>query len=446
MTDLMISLAGEDGGRLDFTDAGEPIFSHFQGGAEDGAPALSGPGVYTVSVGESVATGMSANYPPPPDPQDPDAITPQWLAAAAATPAETITIGRLDLGFVGVLTFPNGGALSVGALIALTNEGLFAGNQTVTVAPSLVETTLVMDLGTGDDVFVARALGRNVIEGGAGDDDLVGGAAGDVLRGDDGRDRLVGDGGADKLYGGARADDLIGDQGPGPGGSPKSAGADLLRGGGGRDTLEGGGRGDRLFGDSGNDRLEGEGGNDKLFGGTGKDAVFGGKGGDDARGGAGADRMIGAAGGDELDGDGGKDALFGGAGGDRLRGGAGADRLEGGGGDDALLGGLGDDMIFGGGGNDVVSTSKGRDVVKLGDGRDTLAIDPRGGLGKTVVKDFGRQDDVLLPDVGGTPQDLLIEIAVDTARGVRLNITDTQWVLLEGWRLGDFFEDQVDFI
>ncbi|MEO0680889.1 MAG: calcium-binding protein [Pseudomonadota bacterium] len=444
MRDLAITLSGEDGDRIDFTQAGPPIFTPLAGGVESGGPGLNGLGTYIRTLGNSSLSAFGPGFPPPPDPDNLDVVTQEWLNAAAGTPAQTITVANGDLGLVAVLTFPGGGALAANQLTALSNEAFFAGRETVTVAPSPSAQTVIMDLGAGADQFVGATLGRSVVDGGVGNDQLVGGVGGDRLRGEKGNDFIGGNGGRDKLYGGAGRDELFGDAVPGT--RSQQTGADLIRGGSGADKASGGGGGDRIFGDGGGDTLKGEGESDRLFGGAGNDKLFGGAGDDIARGGGGRDRIEGGKGEDTLDGDGADDRLFGGKGEDVLRGGAGDDVLFGGAGGDAMLGGKGDDLIFGGSGDDVVSTSKGVDAIQLGAGADTLAIDPRGGLGRTLVTDFGRQDSLLLPDVGGTPFELLEEIATDTSKGVRLDISNRQFVLLEGWSLDDFSAGQVDFI
>ena len=409
MRSVALNLLGMDGDRFDLTSSGTELFTPFAGGARGGLPAINGaPGTFTLEGAGGVITAVSSGYPPPPDPQEPTQVDAAWLSAAFGIPAQTITVTLPDALLTAIVTDDDGASLSVQELVGLSNAAFFEGDETVTVAPSLFETVLRIDLGPGDDVYAATSLARSLADGGTGDDQLTGGASADRLRGEGGKDFLAGNGGNDRLFGGAGADRIVGDEIPGTSG--RQIGNDLIRGGGGRDRAEGGLGADRLFG---------EGGADNLFGGKGADT---------------------------LDGGAGNDKLTGGAGGDALRGGAGSDRLLGGGGGDALLGGAGDDLLFGGAGADVVATSKGRDKVTLGAGADTLAIDPRGGLNRTVVKEFGRQDSVWLPDVGGDPFDLLESIAKDTGRGVRLDVTRSKWVLLEGWSLDEFRESQVDFI
>lgn len=94
-------------------------------------------------------------------------------------------------------------------------------------------------------------VGRDTINGGAGDDTINGFTGSDTLYGNAGIDTLIGSAGSDKLFGGT-----------------------------GTDTLLGG---------LGTDKLYGQDDSDKLLGGAGDDLLNGGKGRDDLYGGAGAD-------------------------------------------------------------------------------------------------------------------------------------------------------------
>jgi Ca2+-binding RTX toxin-like protein len=111
------------------------------------------------------------------------------------------------------------------------------------------------DGGRGDDRLIATRNGAGILEGGAGDDDVIGGGRGDDLSGGDGNDRLRGAGGADLIAAGRGRDVALG--GPGrdtitsgadvPGRVPCDSARDRIRCGAGRDrvTAE---RGDRLRG------------------------------------------------------------------------------------------------------------------------------------------------------------------------------------------------------
>lgn len=90
------------------------------------------------------------------------------------------------------------------------------------------------------------------------------------------------------------------------------AGQDELVGNGGNDTLRGGGGIDSLFGLEGDDLLFGDAGNDTLDGGLGDDVLLGGNNSDLFQGADGADVLIGGLGQDTLRGQGGGDLLIGG--------------------------------------------------------------------------------------------------------------------------------------
>jgi Ca2+-binding RTX toxin-like protein len=128
-----------------------------------------------------------------------------------------------------------------------------------------------VNMGDGDDVFVATGLLPNIL-----------------VDGHDGNDRLIGAEGNDTIIGGAN-----------------------------KDTLMGGGGNDRLNGNGGNDRLFGEAGADRLYGYDGVDYLDGGSSGDRLEGGAGADVMVGQSGDDKFFAkDGVVDQLFGSTGND----------------------------------------------------------------------------------------------------------------------------------
>jgi Ca2+-binding RTX toxin-like protein len=279
--------------------------------------------------------------------------------------------------------------------------------------------------------------GRDVLEGGAGNDQL-GVGPGDNLEpdvfsgGDDtdtvsysGRsapvtvtlDGVANDGetgeadnvlpDVERVLGGSDSDTLVGseaadflDGGPGD---------DLVSGLGGSDTLQGG------VNDSGSDRLVGGAGDDALTGGAGDDELLGGEG---------ADALFGAGGSDALAGEGGQDALEGGTGIDALDGGAGNDTLNGGGvgligadGADELNGGTGDDVLLGGPGNDRLDGGLGADRISGEDGRDTVSYEDRGSRVSVTfdgVANDGERDekDNVLSDVeivlGGAVADRLV--------------------------------------
>jgi len=106
---------------------------------------------------------------------------------------------------------------------------------------------LIIDLGDGDDIFIADetvTYGLKV-KGGKGDDYVQGGGGDDLLDGGDGNDVIYGLGGNDILLGGA-----------------------------GKDYLDGGKGDDKLYGGAGKDILAGGLGKDILNGGTGEDVFI----------------------------------------------------------------------------------------------------------------------------------------------------------------------------
>ncbi|WP_122317458.1 calcium-binding protein [Pseudomonas cichorii] len=198
-----------------------------------------------------------------------------------------------------------------------------------------------------------------VLEGSAGDDELIGDASNNVLRG------LAGD-------------DLV----------SGLAGDDTLFGGDGQDNLNGGVGNDSLYGEAGNDNMLGDEGNDLLDGGDGSDWMDGGLGDDTLIGGAGDDTLNGGAGRDTLQGGTGNDYLVGGAGDDFLAGGEGNDRLDGGSGTNSYL-------FARGGGQDIIMDAY-ENVVTI-----YLSNLP---LETLVFRRNGTSLDVSFPD---SPQDLL---------------------------------------
>ena len=117
------------------------------------------------------------------------------------------------------------------------------------------------------------------------------------------------------------------------------------------------------------------------------------------RGTSGADTLQGGTGNDNVYGEGGNDALLGGDGNDYIYGGAGNDRIWGQGGNDALDGGAGSDLIYGLAGNDTIAGGADRDIVLAGDGDDAI----RGDAGDDGVWAEGGADTV----DGGAGDDFL---------------------------------------
>ena len=202
---------------------------------------------------------------------------------------------------------------------------------------------------------------RNVLKGGAGNDELNGfggndfldgGEGNDALYGGDGKDRLIGGSGNDLIYGGAGDDQIFGQEGI--------------------DYLFGDDGDDRIYGGEGNDVIGGGDGNDQIRGGEGDDFIVGHKGNDTIHGGIGDDALYGGEDNDQLHGEDGDDVLVGSVGNDQLNGGEGDDQLYGGNDDDRLNGGEGDDQLFGGSGNDRLVGGEGADILDGGEGFDLV--------------------------------------------------------------------------
>jgi len=159
--------------------------------------------------------------------------------------------------------------------------------------------------GTGDDTITGSAL-ANVLDGGAGDDEIDGGAGEDTLRGGTGTNVLSGGAGDDRFDQGASA-----------------SGRDLISGGPGLDTVDYGARTADLVIVMDGVTSSGAAGEADLVGTDVDNAVAG----------SGDDSITGNAGDNTLDAQGGTDTLFGLAGDDVLDGGPGVDAVDCGSGD-----------------------------------------------------------------------------------------------------------------
>ena len=220
-------------------------------------------------------------------------------------------------------------------------------------------------------------LAGDVLEGGAGDNQLRGLGGADTLRGLGGNDWLLGGIDNDLLEGGDGNDLVQGEGGP-----------DDLRGGSGNDVLEGGDDSDSLHGGDGVDTLRGQAGDDSLDGDSGDDVLDGGIGKDVLRDLVGNNQLFGGEGNDTLIAGAGQDMLDGGVGDDNAAGGGGDDAIFGGEGKDALDGGFGNDRLDGGNGDDLLSVGTLRAVTQDPDRRDHLF----GGAGfDAITVDFSNQ-------------------------------------------------------
>jgi Ca2+-binding RTX toxin-like protein len=150
--------------------------------------------------------------------------------------------------------------------------------------------------GSGPDRLVAGGRFAELV-GGPGDDRLIGGPAGDFIYGEAGDDRIFGRGGNDLVSGDTFAVDEFQEE-PFPVGRDVlhgGPGDDELEGDGGADRLSGGFGDDKLYGPD-HESLERRDRGDRLAGGPGHDALFGFLGNDRLTGGPGRDTLDGSAG------------------------------------------------------------------------------------------------------------------------------------------------------
>lgn len=250
------------------------------------------------------------------------------------------------------------------------------------------------------------------------------------LHGTNRRDILAGGAGDDEVFGG-RGDDHLDGQG----------GHDLLDGGKGRDTLLGMSGNDILAGGDGRDHLEGGDGDDILVGGDDRDTLLGMAGNDIVIGGGGSDLIDGGAGNDILTGDGDGDALV-------PEGAQGHGKLSGAnnGYHNWLLGfpivdlfdGLADLDIFGGG---------------EGDGRDTFIFAP--GDGQDEITDFDTRSDswflqfltgdrIDVSAYGFEDDDDVYALAVQDGDDTVIQLSEEDSIRLVGVEVGEL--DKHDFI
>ena len=192
-------------------------------------PAAAALTLAAVTVGLPVALATSASASAAP--------------ASAAVVQDTLTILGTAGGDQISLSTDANDPLSV--LVDLGN-----GSQPLRFARSQFRAVDVL-LGRGDDVFTAAGLGGItdaglLVDGGAGNDQIVGSSGDDILIGGTGDDQLQGRGGDDVLNGGAGNDIVQGD-----------AGSDLINLGSGNDTAT-------WFPGDGNDIIDGGSGSDTL--------------------------------------------------------------------------------------------------------------------------------------------------------------------------------------
>lgn len=305
--------------------------------------------------------------------------------------------------------------------------------------------------GTAGTDIPLSSNATDLLYGGGGNDTLYGGFGNDSLFGGDGRDRVEGGAGNDTLWAGSGNDLTYGkddddllyledgrDEGYG------GDGWDTVYGGAGNDLIRGGTEADKLYGDEGNDSLYGEDGQDTLWGSAGNDLLYGAVGNDSLYGGDGADSLFGGDNGDRLHGDERGDRLNGDAGQDWLYGGAGNDRLYGDIGNDSLYGGDGNDSLYGGSGNDRLEGRTGNDRLSGSAGADSFVFDG----GQDRIIDLQNNSDTILIKTtlwGGSSRDVeeIVDDAVVTPAGTRLDFGNGQWLLIEGLTQPDQLRDDI---
>lgn len=124
----------------------------------------------------------------------------------------------------------------------------------------------VLNGGAGDDELTAYHSGA-ILQGGYGDDLLTGWAGSATLRGGEGHDAIIATGASNTLSGGQGSDTLI-----------AGLGDDMLDGGGDDDSLAGGAGSDTLLGGEGSDLVDGGDGDDLIYADRGVDTLRGGSG------------------------------------------------------------------------------------------------------------------------------------------------------------------------
>jgi len=219
-----------------------------------------------------------------------------------------------------------------------------------------------IDGGEGNDLIFGE-MGDDLILGGKDNDEIWGDRSNeeellsnfrglasqyhgrDVLDGGQGNDTIYGNGNDDVIIGGDGADTLYGDQAFSEGRNIEHDGADTIFAGQGEDIVYGGNNNDTIFGGDDDDIIIGDEDGMYVDDSTGQQDTLYGEGGDD-----------------QIFGDIGRDVLYGGEGNDTLHGDL-ANYQQGE--DDTLYGGTGDDLLKGDGGDDTY-------VFRAGDGQDTI--------------------------------------------------------------------------
>ncbi|MBD1827369.1 calcium-binding protein [Microcoleus vaginatus GB1-A2] len=271
----------------------------------------------------------------------------------------------------------------------------------------IVSSTVSALSSVGAQSTVAGFAGRNLLDGGVGNDTIVAAFATDTMVGGEGNDSLSGSftnaAGAEgndtinatraifagtgtalvTLDGGMGNDLLIGYTNP----TGSFTVTNLMNGGEGSDTIIFGTQRDRVIGNvAGNDFISYASG--VTFSGTVANLLT------DT---LGSNFIIGANGTDVITTGNGDDILFGEASSSTL-GGFGNDTLNAGGGNDTMLGGFGDDYLIGGDGNDSLGGGPGADTLIGGNGNDSFYYNNFGEgvtIGATADIPLGTAPDII---------------------------------------------------
>jgi len=321
-----------------------------------------------------------------------DVVTSIGNATVTATASNEGAVINVDLG-AGADAFTAGNSTQGGGEASFNISG-GDDDDTISIHSTSVLGTAVNTLqgNAGDDVISSDNIGKDVVLGGQGDDNLtvagggdlvngnlgddviVGGtgAAGNTLIGEDGDDNITGGGGADSINAGADNDVVA-----------SGGGADNVSGGDGDDMItNANGAGDVIDGGAGIDNITGADSTSATL--TGADNISGGDGNDIINSGSGADIVSGGNGADVINSEEGNDVVTGGEGKDVIDAGDDNDNVDAGGGNDVLGGGLGDDTLQGGDGDDVITGGAGTDFLRGGNGSDVFVFGTAGNSGVTA--------------------------------------------------------------
>jgi Ca2+-binding RTX toxin-like protein len=372
-----------------FGDEGNDTY-YLSNSGEHGAVLTDTDGVNNIILTDVSSTGFTDSF-----------TGNQMTITATGAPHSLATIS--DITAFSTITFSDGVVESLYDLQHSISHPMTISSGNDTIDASSEGSSISIDLGAGDDSFIASSHG-DVVNGGDGNDTITGGAGNDVIAGGSGDDIITGGEGNDILTPGVGADIVDGGNGDNTfyyaadgtwsdgfydynSGTPTDAGTgewkylggynesfDIFHGGSGTDTLYLTSGNDALFGwdtysasnaaDTSGVRLDGidvihAGAGDDIIDLTNPSASYG------------DITVYGENGDDTIWTSDGNDHIYGGAGNDDLYGGGGNDVIDGGDGNNLIYGGVGDDIITAGNGDDIITPGLGADIVHGGDGNNT---------------------------------------------------------------------------